>query len=221
MEISNNKQKVIVFDMDGVLFDSVAVGQAMFIENHPGTTGDDYRNVQMGNFHEETKKFLLLKVVRTEDERVAHNAAYSVKKSQVPMYEGMKELVEALHAAGTILVLNTSAHEANCLPMLERAGILPLFDFVADANVSKSKVEKFDLIEKKYGVKKEEMIFVTDSLGDLREADIAGVPTVVVTWGIHDVSYFKNEPHDCAVAIVETVAELQNYLFTYCDLKNT
>jgi methionyl-tRNA formyltransferase len=35
-------------------------------------------------------------------------------------------------------------------------------------------------IEEKYGVSKENMIFVTDALGDVRDASVAGVPTVAV-----------------------------------------
>ncbi len=78
--------------------------------------------------------------------------------------------------------------------------------------MSKSKVEKFRMMEEKYGVRKNDMLFITDTLGDIREADKAGVPTIAVTWGAHDTSYFHREPHENLIGVVSTVAELENFI---------
>lgn len=56
------------------------------------------------------------------------------------------------------------------------------------------------------------MIFITDTLGDIRDADLANVPTVAVTWGAHNRSFFNREPHKNLVKIVDDVEELQRYL---------
>ena len=61
-------------------------------------------------------------------------------------------------------------------------------------------------------MKEADMLFVTDTLGDIREADIAGIPTVAVTWGAHDESYFNREPHENLLKIVSSVSELEGFI---------
>jgi phosphoglycolate phosphatase-like HAD superfamily hydrolase len=67
----------------------------------------------------------------------------------------------------------------------------------------------------KYNIPKEHTLFITDTLGDIREAEIADVPTVAVTWGAHDRSYFKQEEHKNIVAIVDSVDELKNFVWKF------
>lgn len=75
--------------------------------------------------------------------KAAGKILYSKIKSEVPMYVGAKQFLQELHDDGYILVLNTSAYNRNSLPLLECAGITTLFDFLATAEISKSKVDKF------------------------------------------------------------------------------
>ena len=51
-------------------------------------------------------------------------------------------------------------------------------------------------------------------LGDIKEADIAGVTTVAVTWGVHDRKYFAREEHLNVLGIVDTVAELKDFIYS-------
>ncbi|MEX2029226.1 MAG: hypothetical protein WD963_01965 [Candidatus Paceibacterota bacterium] len=78
------------------------------------------------------------------------------------------------------VIIFDNAYNRNCVPLLENAGILNKFDLIASAEVSKDKVEKFKLMRNKYG---KNILFITDSLGDVRDADIAGISTIVVSWG--------------------------------------
>ncbi len=56
---------------------------------------------------------------------------------------------------------------------------------------------------------------MTDTLGDVREADIAGIPTIAVTYGAHNRSYFEREKHENLIAIVDTVKELEKTINNY------
>jgi len=205
-------KKIIIFDMDGVLFDSMKIAQKYFIERHPGVTEEMYREVYTGNYHEESAKYLPLKLSEVEEKKLQDQTTYVEVKSKALMFIGMKELLEDLHQNGFIIVLNTSAFLKTTMPLLEKENIINLFDFIATAEISKSKVEKFNLIAEKYNTDKSDILFVTDSLGDVREADRAEIPTVAVTWGIHDRSYFNPEINNNLIGIVDSVEELKNII---------
>jgi phosphoglycolate phosphatase-like HAD superfamily hydrolase len=145
------KRKIIIFDLDGVLFDSVALTEQYLYDRYPSMTKEMQMEILCGNFHEELKKITLPKKEQTEEEAEACRALHTENKSKVPMYEGVKETLLELHKKGYILALNTSAYEKNSLPLLDRAGITGLFDFLGTAEMSQSKVVKFKMIEEKYG----------------------------------------------------------------------
>lgn len=205
-------KKLVIFDMDGVLFDSIEFGKSNFLKLHPGITEEIYKEILSGNYHEEAQKYSHLRIKQTEEEKKEHQAAYAAGKSKMPLFAGIKDLLKDLHNSGCIIAINTNAWARNCLPLLEQSGIKQLFDFVATADLSKNKTEKFKLIEDKYSFAKENVLFVTDSLGDLREAEAADIPTVAVTWGVHDESYFNREAHPYLVGIAGSIEELKSFI---------
>jgi phosphoglycolate phosphatase len=203
------KRKIVIFDMDGVIFDSVAFAAQHVRSQYPDMTEEMHQELLSGNFHEELAKLTIPKLQLTDEERATRKLEYSKNKLTMPLYGGIKELLIDLHNQGYLLMLNTSAYERNCIPLLERENLTRLFTLVAAAELSKSKVEKFNIIKEQYGVTADEMIFVTDTLGDLREAERAGVPTVAVTWGGHNETFFTREPHTNLIKIVNSMSELK------------
>lgn len=145
-------KKIIIFDLDGVLFDSIGLASASMAVSYPGLTAEMYRELLCGNIHEEIKKIILPKRQRTEEEEAECKLLYTKNKLEVPMYPGSKELLEELHAEGHTLVLNSSAYERNVRPLLEKSNTISLFDFLATAETSKSKLDKFKIIEERYGL---------------------------------------------------------------------
>lgn len=207
------KNKIIIFDLDGVLFDTVAPAIKHMKLIFPDMTLEAHKELLIGNFHEEVSKVTLPRSQETEEETNARKLWYAQAKAESLMYEGTRELLIDLKNHGYTLGLNTSASDNNCLPLLKGTNITELFDFLGTAEISKSKVEKFKMVQEKYGMEKDDMLFITDTLGDIRESDIAGIPTVAVTWGAHDKSYFGREEHKNLVKIVDTTEELKNFIF--------
>lgn len=212
-----DSKKIIIFDLDGVLFDSPKLVSDHLLTSFPTVTKEELDEVLCGNFHEELEKLKLRHpaLQETPEEKEKRSTKYSEQKKKVPLYDGVQELLNNLYSKGYILTINTSALERNCLPLLESSGIKSLFDFIATTEVSKSKVEKFKIIQEKYSVSNKDMLFITDTLGDIREADVAGIPTITVTWGAHTSSFFTREPHKNQLAIVNSVKELGNFIETY------
>jgi phosphoglycolate phosphatase len=206
------KRKIIIFDLDGVLFDSTSVAALYMKKRYKGMTDEMQKELLTGNWHEEVAKLSHLKIPETEEEKKERNEEYSKVKSEVLMFKGTKELLLDLHSQGYLLALNTSAWDRNCVPLLDKARIATLFDVLGTAELGRSKVEKFKMIKEKYSLNESEMLFVTDTLGDVREADLAHVPTVAVTWGAHDEGYFNREPHENLIAIASSVDELRDVI---------
>jgi phosphoglycolate phosphatase len=210
-------KKVIIFDMDGVLIDSVETSSKYMLERFPTMTKEVGKEILCGNFHEEIEKFKLTNKTKeeTHEEREIRMAAYEIIKLKCEAYDGIHDLLLNLHKDGYILAINTSAIRRNCIPILDKEGLTELFDFIGTTEISKSKVEKFKIIQEKYGVTQNDMLFVTDTLGDIREADIAGIPTLAVLWGVHDESYFNRESHENLKGIANSIEELKNFIYKY------
>ncbi|MFA5987583.1 MAG: HAD family hydrolase [Candidatus Paceibacterota bacterium] len=207
------KPKVIIFDMDGVIFDSVPFAEKFLAVLYPGITVKMHREALCGNVHDGLAKLNISKLKETEEEMNLRYEQYAKDKLSVSMFDGMKKLLTDFYSRGYTLVLNTSAYRANCVPLLEKAGILNLFDFVGTVETSKSKVEKFEMIKNKYSVDGDDILFITDTLGDVKEAKIVNVSTIAVTWGAHDRGYFARERCDNLVKIVDTVDELAKFIY--------
>lgn len=203
---------VIIFDMDGVIFDSTHCIGEEIRRLYPGLTNEMVKELTCGNWHEEVTKLTIPRIVETEEETKRSRAIYAKKKSEALPYTGMLEVLHSLQNNNCKLVLNTSASEDACMPLLEKHNLVNVFDFLGTKEVSKSKTEKFDLIAERYNAHKHDLIFVTDTLGDIREADEAGVPTIAVTWGAHDSSYFTRELHANLIGIVDSVSALHKLL---------
>lgn len=209
------EKKIIVFDLDGVLCDTIQFVRENLANVYHGFTEETHKELMNGNFHEEIKKVTLPKREETEAKTTDRRLKFEKRKSEAPLYPGAQEFLKELHTAGYTLVLNTSARDRTSRPLLDRLGITNLFDFIATAETSKSKIEKFKIIAKKYAVQNDELLFITDTMGDIREADEAGVSTIAVTWGGHDRDYLIREKHENIVAIVDSFEELKAFVIAH------
>jgi phosphoglycolate phosphatase-like HAD superfamily hydrolase len=206
-------KKVIVFDLDGVLYDSVDMMHDYTLSEFKNITREDAAGLHKENIHDALKKVLWERIDETEEEKQEKRNAYTIKKSQAPLYDGIKELLMGLHRIHT-LVINTSAVEKTCLPLLERENIKHFFSCIATKEMYQSKVEKFRMISEMYHTPLSEMIFITDTVGDIKEAGVVGIPTIAVTWGVHNETHFREEEYPHLVAVVDSVEELRKYFLS-------
>jgi HAD superfamily hydrolase (TIGR01549 family) len=61
-----------------------------------------------------------------------------------------------------------------------------IFKEILAAEVHKSKEEKFKILLEKYNIDKDSSIFITDTLGDILEANKVGIKTIAVDFGFHE-----------------------------------
>lgn len=205
------KKKVIVFDLDGVLFDSIGLMSEYRKRAYPTLTDADIKELHTGNIFEEAKKRGHVPIESTAEQNETIRKEYLEKKLSTPLYDGIKELVENL-SQKHVLAVNTSADNKSSVPLLENARIDEHFSLVATRDLHPSKVEKFKLIGQTFETEPSEMLFITDTLGDLYEARELAIPTIAVTWGVHDRSFFERETHPHLVGIAEHTNHLSELI---------
>jgi phosphoglycolate phosphatase len=104
------------------------------------------------------------------------------------LYPGMEELVADLHDQGAMLVLATAKPHVSATRILEHAGLLARFSFVAGSETDNSRQDKADVIAHALDNIEADgtthrIVMVGDRALDVRAAHVHGVDSIVVEWG--------------------------------------
>ena len=174
------KNKFILFDFDGVIADSFEIAFETKKDICPGITREDYRRRFEGNVND-------IQIEETyHNEQCNHDLdwfdVYVPKMKEVRIFPGMEELIFALEKEYALIIISSTI----TFPIEEflvAHNLRDHFDWVMGNDVHKSKVEKIKMVFDKYGAASKDCLFITDTLGDMREAEETGVPAIGVTWG--------------------------------------
>ena len=174
--------KVIIFDFDGVVHDSFDVLRTAQQYSIPGLTEDEYRDFYNGNIY--------------RNKQITKEVADKFFEVQNRLYKDLvieKDIKEELLllARDYSLFIVSSNMESTIRDYCERNGVSEVFDEVLGFESHKSKIEKFQVLFDKYSLDKNEAIFVTDTLGDILEANKINLRTIAVDFGFHDQDRLK------------------------------
>ncbi len=126
-------------------------------------------------------------------------------------FDGIEDALRTLRDRGFRLAVATTKRESSAVSLLDRFGLLPLFDLVAGEaegrRSEKSEVVRYAL--EALGAAPDEALMIGDRLYDVEGAAAAGVKTLGVLWGFGSREELLSAG---AVATVSTPAELVDYL---------
>src|SRR3989338_675080 len=208
------KEKVIIFDFDGVLADSFDFFYSLNSEGmkHIGLslTKKRYRDLFIGNIHQGFKDFInngqkypvFLKFKEENYDTNYYSAKNGVKLfSEAPAF--LKKISKKY-----ILTVASSGRQKNVKVLLKEKGVKNLFGLIlADSSYSKEGMIKEIL--HKYQAHPGQTFFVTDTVGDLKTAKEFGLKTIAVIWGFHDKkTLMKAEPDYIASDFKKLISEL-------------
>jgi len=199
--------RAILFDLDGTLVDTRAASWELFSEtNLAFALGIDSREAFFrafeGNFFESLARLC------PDPERAASAKAHFMEllrtRYHPALIPGMVDVVRALAPHCTLAVLSTNGIEA-IRRIVVAAGIATCFSHVFSGDVEPRKAESMRrfLADHRYAAQRlcspayheaqagggtlqaDDVVLVTDTVGDVMEAREVGVRAIGVAWGMH------------------------------------
>jgi len=174
----------ILFDFDGVIADSYSVAFDVQKKICPNITEEEYKKRFEGNINNWKHKDNFHTAGCHHD--IDFFKEYIPRmKNEVDIVHDMKEVIIELEK-DYVLIIISSTITSPIEDFLRKHELYSHFDWVMGNDVHKSKVEKIKMVFERYNTKAENCVFITDTLGDMREAQEMNVTPIGVAWGFHD-----------------------------------
>ena len=196
--------KLILFDFDGVLVDTLGIVFGINAKAEPGLTLEKYKSFFHGNIHDSIKAGKKKLIPDFEEQYIAETRELKVPPE-------LKQIVQKLSLNYTLAIVSSSSNSM-IKTILEREGIDTRFADVLGSDVHTNKATKIKLILEKHKSSAADAVFITDTVGDVNEARACEVPAIAVTWGFHDEETLR-EAHPAKIVstpagLAQAIAEL-------------
>lgn len=194
----NESKKIILFDFDGVLAHMLEHSFTIHKSVNPNFTWEQFEKLSDGNFHEEYKK------MTTHVQPENFYSQYGSHLETLGLEHKVADCVKIL-SKDFILYIVSSTSGACIKDFLFKEGALDCFKDILGHENHASKVIKTKSILEKEQVSGEQCIFITDTIGDIKEARACDVQSIGVTWGLNKKEKLEKEN---PFAVVDTPEEL-------------
>jgi HAD superfamily hydrolase (TIGR01509 family) len=184
--------KGVLFDVDGTLVDTVylhcvAWWRALRQFDHDVETAKIHRAIGMGSDRILDHLLGSDRDTSADDEiRTAHSTLFGVYWDSLRTTPGARDVLVAVHDRGLRVVLASSA-AAPELKALRRAldaeDVIDTATGSADAEASKPAPDIVQVALKRSGLQADEVVFVGDSVWDVKAANALDIPCIGVTCG--------------------------------------
>jgi phosphoglycolate phosphatase len=195
----NESEKIILFDFDGVLINTLDVCWGINTEVNENLSKEEYKSFFEGNIYDAVR--------HDGSKRNRHPdffTLYSERTRHLEVPELLISIVKKLSQT-FILCVVSSTDTSSIKEHLKKAGLAEFFLDVLGADFHTSKVHKIEHLLEKYKKYPQDALFITDTVGDIREAKKCGVESIAVSWGFHEKEKLEKEN---SFVIVDTPEEL-------------
>ena len=193
--------KHVFFDFDGVLVDSF---DAVYTINrlaaqHIGRqlTRSQYREFFYGNIHSRISEVLGLSAAElelfTRCKYELHPVHYT--QNEVAPYDGTLEFLKKIHRSVYCDILSSSPEKGiRCL--LDAFGISGCIRHIYALNAE----GKRGILQGALSHSSNQVYFITDTIGDICQAERLPITTIAVSWGFHDAQLLMSARPDHVVS---------------------
>ncbi|MCK4635608.1 MAG: HAD family hydrolase [Candidatus Moranbacteria bacterium] len=202
----NKKTKAVIFDFDGVIADTFEFHRKHFKKYlNLSLSKKEYQNLHKGNVFD--GKDLNDKEKIISENLVKYFKFIEKDHHNVKSFKRINALLKMLNEKYNLFII-TSSSKVNIINFLKRENVFDCFTEILGVEFDKSKVVKFNYILEKYKLEKDDVLFVTDTSGDVFEANKVGVKSIAVTWGFHDREILAESEPFAYADDVEKVLEI-------------
>ena len=174
----------VIFDFDGVIHDTFEIALKINRLQFPGLSAEAYKDKFNGN---------LYRSLNPQNETAKHAKYNEFFKLQAEEFRYLKieesikaELLKMKKKRELFIV--SSNQEKTLKDYFRENQPEGLFKEILGFETHTSKIHKFTMLIDTYGLTRENCIFVTDTLGDILEANNVGLRTIAVDFGFHERS---------------------------------
>ncbi len=217
IEIAPRRFRFVVFDWDGTLVDSTAI-IASSLRRACHDIGEPVPDDAMARYVIGLGLADVLRHVapglpreRQRDLAERYRFHYLSRDPDIPLFAGVREMLDELEAAGCLLAIATGKTRAGLDRALAQQGVAHRFVATRCADESPPKPHPGMLLHlmERVGVDPEATLMIGDTTHDLELARNAGVAALAVTYGAHESAGLA---HFGPLATLHSTAELRQWL---------
>lgn len=184
-------KKIIIFDFDGVIADSLEIGLQCTINTFKKLglnqikTKKDYLECFEGNFFE---KLIEKGVPKEKIPEIIQefNREYLPKTKNILFFIEAIRILETLSQKHNLFIVSATGTKTIKKMLKEKT---KLFKDIIGGDKETSKVKRIESIKKRFP--NSEYFYIGDTQGDIIEGKIAKVKTIAVGWGWHTIEQLK------------------------------
>ncbi|MBI4896538.1 MAG: HAD family hydrolase [Candidatus Aenigmarchaeota archaeon] len=193
--------KAVLFDFDGVLVNTYEASFQRHAQKYANMDRETHKKLFEGNVLE-TRQKLVTKDAALDMDALCrvHLLAHTLEKNIIDVLSCMKA-----HYQLFVVTTNRASfiHE-----FLEKEHAPLLFIEILGSEMHEKKDVKFHYVMDKYHLTNQEIVFVTDTLGDIREANALDIRTIAVTYGFHERERLEKGNPFAIVSLFEDIPAL-------------
>jgi phosphoglycolate phosphatase len=202
--------RLVIFDLDGTLIDSVAlivqtVSDAFAAVDEPVPSEAAIRAIS-GITSRDAMRILAPDAAPDRVEAILHSyrSHYRARAglAREPLFKGALDALDRLQASPeTILAVATGKGYQGAVTLLETHGIIGRFHSIQtpDHNRGKPDPQMIETAMDKAGIGRDSTVMIGDTIHDMRMARAAGVKAIGVAWGYHEVAELRAEGADIVI----------------------
>jgi len=204
-------KRLILIDFDGVIADSFQPAFEVQQMICPHLTEEVYRKRFEGNINNWADP------TNEHHDECRHDIDFFTEyiprmNSHVKPFEGMASVLTQLAERNDIFIISSTLSQP-IRDFLNRFQLDTCISMVLGNDIHTSKVEKINMVLRERRVQPQDSLFITDTLGDIREAQEARVHVIAVAWGFHERNVLREGKPYAIVSEPEGLIQAVNTYF--------
>jgi len=191
--------KTLIFDFDGTIADTLpfAVNFAYEFNRKYKLVNDN--KIDMEKFRsmssEDFLKYYKIPKLKFVFFLYSFQKEFNRNIEKINTFKGLPEVLLELKTKGVKMGIVTSNPKSNVLKFLKHTN-LEYFDFIFSSIHYFHKYRILDMVERKFNLKEENIIYIGDEVRDIKAARLSGEKIASVTWGYNIESILRQNNPD-------------------------